>query len=407
MLKTGQPIITSLLDLDLYKLTVQQIALLEFGYVSAEYSFTCRNKDKVDLLKYVPEEELREQLALLADLRLTAEERDYLAANAMFMPQYVEYLSRFRFGPSKPLTITRDEENRTYKITAKGKWVDIILYETLVLSIVNEIFERNYTGPNKIQIAKIGTEKFWDKMTKLEAYNQECKRDGFEVPKIIEFGTRRRYSKTWQETILSNLAHYQGENLVGTSNVNLARKHGLKPIGTFGHEFPMFMQGVGRVQDSQKEAFALWYRFYGDLLSIALTDTLGDKKFLKDFTEDLARDYRGVRHDSGDPFAYGEMIIKMYEGYDIDPKTKTIVFSDGLDIDLVIALHRRFRGRINIIFGIGTNLTNDVGCPVLHIVMKLIMSNGQPVAKVSADSAKGSCIDPEFFRFLLHALENY
>ncbi len=404
------PIISSLLDLDLYKLTVHQIAFNRFGNIEAEYEFTCRNKDKVDLLKYVPEEELREQIfSFLPNLQLTPEEYNYLQGQGFYNETYLQYLLNFRFIPSKQIKIVRDTVFKTYRITAKGPWAAIILYETMILSIVNEIFEKNYSEHHQgaVKVDKIGFDNLEKKLELLIEYNLECKKKGVPVPQIIEFGTRRRYSRSWQEEVLNRLIVWVPENLVGTSNVHLARDRGIKAIGTFGHEFPMAMQGIVPVQHSQRYAFKTWLTEYRGQWGVALSDTLGDAKFSKDFSFELAKGYDGVRHDSGDPFAYGEKIIKMYEGYKINPSTKRIVFSDGLDFETMIALHKHFVGRIQISFGIGTNLTNDCGNPVLHIVMKIVRSNGQDVCKLSANPEKASCKNKLYLDYVKMAIRQY
>lgn len=405
-----QPIIKSLLDTDLYKFTVMQIVYNRFGNIEAEYEFTCRNKDKVNLLKYVSEEELRFQIfKCLPKLALSQEEYEWLAAKGYFQETYLQYLRNFRFNPDQHITITRDEEAGTYRIVAKGPWAAIILYETMVLCIVNEIYETNYSAQNNriVDAYNDGMARLKAKTQKLIDYNDECLRDGFGELKFIEFGTRRRYSRGWQDRVLEYLTAYLPDNLSGTSNVYLAFKYGIPEVGTFGHEFPMAMQGIYPIQKSQRMALRIWLQEYNGLWGTVLGDTLGDEKFFKDFTYDFAKGYDGVRHDSGDPFAYGERIIAMYEGYNINPRTKKIVFSDGLDFDTMIALHRQFRGRIQVLFGIGTDLTNDVGNPTLQIVMKIVMSNGQDVCKFSANPAKASCRNKLYLDYARMACERY
>lgn len=409
-----KPIITSLLDLDLYKLTVHQIIFNRFANVEGEYEFTCRNKDKVDLLGLVPQEQLEAQIKMLGDLKLSEDEYEWLAGRGYFQETYLQYLANFRLMPERQITVVRDEANRTYRIRANGPLAAIILYETLILSITNEIFEYNYTLADTPQGEVVGEEVWFEgarrltrKALTLLEYNQECEGRGIPVPKIIEFGTRRRYSKEWQKEVLHRFKLMVPDNIVGTSNVALAKEFNIKEIGTFGHEFVMAMQGIYPVQHSQRQAFKIWLSEYRGLWGTALTDTLGDEKFFKDFTFELAKGFDGVRQDSGDPAKFGERIIKMYEGYGIDPRTKKLVFSDGLDIDKVIELHRQFVGRIQVIFGVGTNLTNDLGNPVLHIVMKLTKCNGQDVCKLSANPAKASCKNPLYLDYVRMAIEQY
>lgn len=400
-----RPIITSLCDLDLYKLTVLQAIFLRYSGAVGQYQFTCRNKAKVDLMKYVSESELRAQIAHLDTLSFTAEEIKKLRRTGLFKDAFLLFLKNFRFDSQNQITVLPGAD--TYIVHADGPMIGIVLYETLILSIVNEIFEQNYTEANGSVAATIdeGFKRLHAKLDVLQRYTDECVERGIEPPKLIEFGTRRRYSAAWQAEVIIALRQRAARNLIGTSNVHQAMLNDMPMKGTFGHEFPMFMQGIVPVQHSQKEALKIWLEVYEGKLGIALSDTLGDAKFARDFTPDLAKAYDGVRHDSGDPFAYGEWIIKLYEGMGIDPRTKQIVFSDGLNIDVMIALHRQFVGRIGISFGIGTDLTNDLGNPVLQIVMKLVLSNGQPVAKLSANpGAKSSCIDKQVLEYVIYAV---
>jgi len=403
-----EPIIKSLLDLDLYKLTVLQIIFNLFSNIEARYEFTCRNKEKLDLLRYVPEDELREQLFKhLATLKLTDEEYRYVLSKGYYSKTFAQYLYNFRFLPEEQLTVKRDEENRTYRIIANGPWAGIILYETLVLSIVNEIFARNYTKNNKCSPINDGIKHLSEKICTLTEYNVESIADGFDVPKLLEFGTRRRYSQLWQKNVIKTLITDCPHNLIGTSNVAFSKEFNIKEIGSFGHELPMGLQGLYPVQHSQRQAFKIWLSEYRGQWGTALTDTLGDARFFKDFSFELAKGFDSCRHDSGDPFIFGEKIVCMYENYDIDPLTKRLLFSDGLNFDTMIKLHRRFRGRIGLAFGIGTDLTNHMDIPVPQVVMKITMANSQDVCKLSANPAKASCNNQQYLDYVRMAIERY
>lgn len=402
------PIITSLLDTDFYKLSVQSVFFHNFSHLDAEYSFTCRNLG-IDLLKYVPEDELSEQIfEHLPKLALTVEEYGYLIWTGYFKETYLQYLQNFRFNPSRHITVTRDNEKRTYNIVAKGPLVAIMFYETMILSIVNEIFEKNYCKDNGgiEQAIADGKMRLRRKQEKLAIYNEECELRGVAIPQLVEFGSRRRFSKEFHSFVLNELIKCK-TNCIGTSNVHLAMSKGTVAIGTQGHEYFMAFQSVFSPHRSQVEALRMWLREYQGNLGIALTDTLGDERFFHDFTLEFANAFTGVRHDSGDPFAYGERIIAMYQGYGIDPTTKKIVFSDGLDFDVMIALHKQFVGRIDLSFGIGTFLSNDCGTPVPQIVFKMTKCNNQDVAKLSNNPAKASCRNSLYLEYLRMAAKEY
>jgi nicotinate phosphoribosyltransferase len=380
--------ITSLLDLDLYKLTVQQIAFHRFNNLETEYHFTCRNSAEVKLTKYITLEELRHELMALENLRLTDAEYAYLEAQDFIEEDYLEYLRTFRFNTKRYLTI--EEDGDTFNITAKGPWCAVILFETMVLSIVNELYARNYAAAHGTSIGELTQTSEERLRAKVKLLNEAST-----TPAIIEFGTRRRWSSTWQNRVLDILgAELVNKNLKGTSNVKLAMKHGIPPIGTYGHEFLMAMQGIYPFQHAQREAFKIWLREYRGTWGIALTDTLGDAKFLTDFSFELAKGYDGVRHDSGCPFDFARMIKQMYEGYNIDPLTKRMVFSDGLNIPKALQLEEEVGHFFQTSYGIGTNLTNDNGQPVPQIVMKIWQSHGQFVAKLPNGVGKSCCGSP-------------
>jgi nicotinate phosphoribosyltransferase len=211
--------------------------------------------------------------------------------------------------------------------------------------------------------------------------------------KFSDFGTRRRFSAKWHEHVVSRLAQECSENFVGTSNPWFAYKYDLTPIGTFAHEMPMVYAGLedangGDPLDGHTKMLKDWQDHYKGDLSVALTDTFGSEFFFTDFTAEQAHDWRGLRHDSGDPFDFGERVIDFYAQHEIDPTTKTIVFSDGLDIDMIEKLADHFSGRINLMFGWGTSLTNDLGLPSNNIVMKATHVNQTDTVKLSDNIGK-------------------
>lgn len=377
------PIIQSLLDIDFYKLTMAQVAWDRFSDVKVKFSFTNRTRS-VALSEIVSEERIRGELAAIRSLRFTDEEIRYLTSLGHFSSSFLYWLKCLQLPE-----ILVEKDGPTYRIEAEGRWCDVSLWETLVLSVVNELYYRalianpSYAWPE-------GAQRFEDKCRWLA---QEKYRDIL----FIEFGTRRRFLRVWQEYIVEKLAIKkkvgQLPGFVGTSNVFLAKKFGLKPIGTFAHEMFMVYAGIFGDSDdglraSHNKVLQDWRARYGPDLSVALTDTFGSDFCLGDFSIEQAREWDGLRHDSGNPFRFGEKVIAWYESLGIDPKTKTIVFSDGLEMIKICALWLRFKDRIGVSFGWGTNLTNDMGHAPLSLVMKAVEADGRPTVKLSDNPAK-------------------
>ena len=247
-----------------------------------------------------------------------------------------------------------------------------------------------------------------------ERLDEKCRRlreEDINLGTFSEFGLRRRLSAQAQELAVEKLVETSKEcssNFVGTSNVYLVKKYGIKPVGTMAHEYIMC---VGQGDNKHNTAYSNWYALnawikeYSVLNGIALTDTVTTDVFLKDFQLTFATMFSGVRHDSGDPYEWGEKMIKHYESLGINPKMKTLLFSDSLDFDRASALYDRFKDRINTAFGIGTYLANDTKVPPLNIVMKTTECNGHPVAKISDTPGKGMCKDAEYIEYLERALK--
>ena len=232
-------------------------------------------------------------------------------------------------------------------------------------------------------------------MTKLKLLTERKDLAGI---KIADFSTRRRASKAWQNEMVEIFLNTAPENLAGTSNLYLAKQYAITPIGTMAHEWLQAWQGVTELADAQRAALNGWVREYHGTLGIALTDNYSMNAFCQDFNADLAEAFSGLRHDSGDPFAWGEQAIELYSRHGIDPLNRTLVFSDNLDFPHMIKIYEYFVGRVQMAFGIGTNLGNDVGIKALNIVIKMVSANGRPVAKVSDEPGKSMCEDEEYFR---------
>ncbi len=274
-------------------------------------------------------------------------------------------------------------------IKIKGSWLNTILFEVPVLAIVSEVFFRNAVQDKECAY-KIGRRELAIKRKLLTSKDI----------KFADFGTRRRFSREWQEFVIDYFIINAPDNFVGTSNVYFALVKGLKPIGTQAHEFFQACQALTRLEDSQKFALETWVQEYRGQLGIALTDSLGMDAFLKDFDLFFAKLFDGCRHDSGFAEIWCRKLINHYEKLGIDPKTKTAVFSDGLDFPKMIYLYQKFSHQINVSFGIGTNLTNDVGVKPLQIVIKMTRCNDRPVAKISDSPGKQMCNDPEYLKYL-------
>jgi len=285
-------------------------------------------------------------------------------------------------------------------VVIKGPWLHTIPFEIPILAIINEVYFRN-------------TQKLPDVMEgrrRLEVKIEQLKGEGLGALKIADYGTRRRFSRAWHEEVLRTLTARLGAGtagqIAGTSNVLFAMKLGLTPLGTMAHEFLQACQALGpRLRDSQVFAFESWAREYRGDLGIALSDVYGMSAFLRDFDMFFCKLFDGARHDSGDPAAWGERLIQHYRINRVDPRTKTLIFSDGLTVPKTIELYRQFKGRCQLAFGIGTNLTNDLGYEPLQIVIKMVQCNGQPVAKVSDTPSKNMCDDVKYLAYLRQVFE--
>lgn len=385
-------IIESLLDTDLYKFTMQQVVLHRFPDARVRFDFKCRNAG-VDLTPY--QAEIEREIDHLCTLRFSRAELEYLRTLRFLKPDFVEFLKRFQLD-REFVHIAPDPGNGTLAIHIEGPWLHTILFEVPLLAIVNEAYFRN----QDLDVAEVEREG----LARLQAKIATSK----EVPsfKFADFGTRRRFSRAWHERVVATLAEAVPEHLAGTSNVALARQFDLKPIGTMAHEFLQAAQALEvRLVDSQKYALEAWVQEYRGDLGIALSDVVGMDAFLRDFDLYFQKLFDGCRHDSGDPYWWCDKLLAHYAAHGIDASTKTAVFSDGLTFPRAIKLHETYKDRIRTSFGIGTNLTNDVGPTPLQIVIKMTECNGQPVAKVSDSRGKGMCRDAGFLRYLKQVFE--
>ncbi|MDR3086830.1 MAG: nicotinate phosphoribosyltransferase [Azoarcus sp.] len=394
------PIVQSLLENDLYKFTMWQALLHSHPGIEAEYAFVCRNATVFPLAELKAEVEA--ELDRLCEMSFTLEELDYLRGLRFIKSDFVDFLSVFRF---QRRFITVKTAGDKLVIVAKGPIVHIMSFEIFVLYIVNELYFRRL-GDADATIAE--ARRRLDAKIALIADSEDLHgKTPFSGFVLSDFGLRRRYSGPWHREAMRTLKEKLPHNFSGTSDVYLAWKLGLTPIGTMAHEYLQTYQAVGvRLRDFQKAALEGWVQEYRGDLGIALTDVVGMDAFLRDFDLYFAKLFDGLRHDSGDPVEWGEKAIAHYKKLRIDPKTRQLIFSDGLNVPKAIELYRHFKGRIRTAYGIGTNLTNDTPHKALNIVMKLIACNGQPVAKLSDSPGKTLCDDETFLGYLRQVFQH-
>ncbi|WP_394124158.1 nicotinate phosphoribosyltransferase [Psychrobacter nivimaris] len=397
------PIITSLLDNDLYKFTMLQAMLHQFPQTHGVYRFRCRNnKDAAYPLADI-QKDLEQQLDSLCELRFLPDELEYLRSLRFIRSDFVDYLELFKLK-RRFITVSTDDKGRLF-IDIEGPMIQAMFFEVFVLAIVNELY---FNALSNDSVIKEGQRRLDAKVALLHQYAEKQAQYGQETPPFIvaDFGTRRRFSRRWQAHVVETLHKAEPKIVGGTSNVYLAKQLGMTPIGTMAHEFMQAFQALDvRLRDSQKAALEAWVHEYRGDLGIALTDVVGMDAFLRDFDLYFAKLFDGLRHDSGDPYIWGDKAIAHYEKLKIDPKTKILTFSDGLDLEKAWELHQYFKGRIRTSFGIGTNLTNDMGITPINIVLKLVECNGQPVAKLSDSPGKTMINNDTYLAYLRQVFE--
>ncbi|HHI4968488.1 TPA: nicotinate phosphoribosyltransferase [Vibrio parahaemolyticus] len=401
-------IIQSALDFDVYKVNMMSAVAALYPDAMVSYKFIVRSEE--DLSELLPE--VKAEVLKLQDVRFTEDEIAYMKRVAPYLkPEFVEALRHFRFNPQSDVSFhnkTMSDGSSQLRITINGLWKETILYETIIMSIVSEVRSRQRWSDIPFEQFQTVLE---DKVRYLKA---ELERRNITNFKFADMSTRRRFSFQAQRTMLEYLNKELPQCLTGTSNYHLARELDLTPIGTVAHEWFMGHQALVNVRDSQKIALQRWQKMFNGALGIALTDTIGIDAFLKDFDEELSNAYVGVRHDSGCPFTWGEKMIAHYESLGIDPMRKTLVFTDGLNFEQALDICEHFQGRVQVSFGIGTSLANDMGNYVndqgeayqpLSIVIKMVTCNGSPVAKISDEPEKAMCEDIFFLMNLKRRFE--
>lgn len=388
--------VESLLDIDLYKFTMNQLFLYKHPDLSGEYVFKCRNKGVVFTKEMFAE--IERQVNHLCTLRFTDEELDYLKSIRFLKPNYIEFL---RLWQPQQKYITMWLENGELNIRVRGPLFSAMQFEIYLLEIVNEVYFRKhplYDYDTMVESAR-------EKLNK----NIEAFKNGTYTFKFAEFGCRRRLSQEWEEEVIQTYVDNGITNMVGTSNVYLAYKYNLRPIGSYAHEAVQCYQGMSNIPLAYGNYYMMedWYDLYRGAagLGTALTDTITTDLFLLDFDKSKASTFDGVRHDSGDPYIWGEKIILHYESLRIDPKSKTLLFSDSLNFEKAQKIYDHFKDRIGVSFGIGTYVSNNTMAEPLNIVIKLQYVNGRPVAKLSDDAGKAMCQDSSYVEYLKNAVK--
>jgi nicotinate phosphoribosyltransferase len=371
--------IPSLLDTDLYKLTMMQCIMHQFPDVPVGYRLILRKP--IDLRPC--SSHIQSQIHALCQLRFQESELGYLESLGYFKADFLDYLRTFSL-PEKAITLSDD--NATLSLKIEGSWKETILFEVPLLAILSEAYYRQHVlHPDYDE----GKRRLQSKIDYIKS----------QAPGIhfSEFGTRRRFSHAWQKTVIETLQQELPNAFIGTSNVYFAKHFNLRPMGTMAHEFLQACQVLApHIQGSQRFALQAWLKEYPDALGIALTDSLTLDVFLSEFDKTLAQRYEGLRQDSGDPIQWGEKVLAHYRTLGIDPSNKTFVFSDNLNAEKASAIYHHFKKSCHPIFGIGTNLTNDLGYASIDIVLKMIHTHHLPVIKITDSPGKTVCDDPSY-----------
>lgn len=391
-------IINSLLETDMYKFSMGQTIFHQFTSYKTTWTFKCRNKDVHFTDEMV--EEIKEQVQAFCQLRFTEEELEYLDNITWIKGTYVDFLRLWQ-PRYEEFTITTDAPCGL-AINAAGTWLNTTMYEIPVLAIVNEVYFR--MAYDYDVLLKQFKRRLDEKVRLLEE-------DTYRLSDFSEFGLRRRLSAEAQEMAVKAIAEVElpaDSHFIGTSNVYLAKKFNLKPVGTMAHEWIMCTgQGNHKHNPAYSNWYALdaWVKEYGILNGIALTDTITTDCFLRDFQLTYATLFSGVRHDSGDPYEWGDKMIAHYNSLGINPRTKTLLFSDSLDFERATALYDYFKDKAKVAFGIGTFISNDTDEEALNIVMKTTKCNGMDVAKISDVAGKGMCKNPDYVDYLNRCID--
>ncbi len=383
-------IIQNPLDTDYYTFTMQQAVLHQHPNVDVDYELIVRSKES--LVKYIPA--VRQQLELMSEMQMTDDQLRFLfdaKKRGYLKPDFQRFLGLYRFNP-RYVTVYEREGQMAARV--RGPWAHTINFEQPLLAMISEVRNRDRYPDVTLESVR---DKLYSKIDDLKA---EASSDELALLRVADFGTRRRLSYAAHREVVDIMRHDFPGVFTGTSNVNLGREFDLPVIGTMAHQWLMAYQQLGRLRESQSAALEGWVKEYRGELGVALTDCISSDFFFQEFDLYFSKLFDGLRHDSGCPFEWGEKVIRHYEKMGIDPLSKSVVFSDGLDFRRCLELVRAFKGRLRMGFGIGTNLTCDVeGVEPLSVVMKLVSVNDQPVVKFSDDPIKVVCRDDSFLNY--------
>lgn len=366
----------SILDNDFYKITMQNAVVKLFPSEKVKYSFINRGKH------HFPkgfDEELRKSVNAMAEMKLTKEEKEYLRNTCPYLDlPYLDFLAGYQYDPSEVQIVQTEND---LEVTVVGEWYRTILWEVPLLALISEL-----------HYIMNGIERDSDETVIRNTLEKAEELDNLGV-NFAEFGTRRRHSYKVHDLVVDALTQNKSSKFTGSSNVHFAMKYGVKPIGTHAHEWFMFHAAEYGFKMANALSLEHWVDVYRGDLGVALSDTYTTEVFFQQFDKKFAKLFDGVRHDSGDPIEFAEKTIAHYEQNGINPLFKYIIFSDGLNLEKVAEITHACRGKIGISFGIGTNLTNDVGVKPMNIVMKLIAAQSVkgdwiPTVKLSDEHGK-------------------
>jgi nicotinate phosphoribosyltransferase len=368
-----------------------------------EYRFIHRNAADADLRPF--RERIEEKIARMHGLGPTPEEIEFLRAQGYFKDSFLDSLAQFTLDTSH---VTVGEKDERLTITVAGPWYQVIDFEVPLLRAINESYFEDQATDAVLDEGRRRLEAKIDRLLQIHEEGKAAQQAGARRHpfRLLEFGTRRAFSEEWHRYVVERLAaRLPRELFPGSSNVHLSRLYGLVPQGTMAHEWIMAYQALAPLHLSQKAALDTWADEFRGKLGIALSDTLGQGQFLRDFDLLLALLFTGVRQDSGDPHRWTDRILAHYQSLGIDPYTKTAAYTDSLDIEKAYNLWVAYSDRIRCVFGIGTHFTNDLGPRALNIVMKMTHCNGLPLIKISDAPGKVMCEDPGFAKWAVHLFE--
>jgi len=397
------PIVRSLIDTDFYKLLMCQSIFRNKPDTTVTFSLINRSSS-VRLAELIDEGELREQLDHVRSLSLSRGESTWLRGNMfygkrqMFRPDFMEWFEGLRLPPYH-----LEKRDGQYELTFEGKWPEVMLWEIPALAVLMELRSRAVLkGMGKFELQVLyarAMTRLWEKIERLKA---------LDTLKIADFGTRRRHSFLWQDWCVQAMQEGLGEKFIGTSNCRIAMKRDIEAIGTNAHELPMVYSALANsdaeLAQAPYQVLADWHEEHDGNLRVILPDTYGTEGFLRNAPDWLAA-WTGIRIDSGDPATGAEIAIRWWKARGEDPTQKLVIFSDGLDVEKIEELHRKFHGRVKVSFGWGTMLTNDFRglagdrLAPFSLVCKAVSANGRPTVKLSDNPNKAMGPQEEIARY--------